>query len=121
MSSRGQKPISAAAIIIGFLFFAVVFYLIQVYPAERAELLAGEEGVVVIRDLSFSPAELHIRTGETVTWRNLNGVVHTVSGGTFDSGNIRPGSSFTHTFVAPGTYDYSCAIHPYMKGRVVVS
>ncbi|HVR83766.1 MAG TPA: plastocyanin/azurin family copper-binding protein [Planctomycetota bacterium] len=31
-----------------------------------------------------------------------------------------PGASFGRTFDKPGTYDYSCSVHPYMSGRVVV-
>ena len=29
-------------------------------------------------------------------------------------------NTFVHTFTKPGTYQYSCAIHPYMKGTLVV-
>jgi len=33
---------------------------------------------------------------------------------------LLPGSNFTRRFDRPATYDYECAVHPYMTGRVVV-
>ena len=33
---------------------------------------------------------------------------------------LLPGASFSRQFDRPGTYDYSCAVHPYMTGRVIV-
>ena len=33
---------------------------------------------------------------------------------------LLPGARFQCQFERPGTYDYKCAIHPYMTGRVVV-
>ena len=33
---------------------------------------------------------------------------------------LLPGARFQRQFERPGTYDYKCAIHPYMTGRVVV-
>jgi plastocyanin len=33
---------------------------------------------------------------------------------------LLPGSTFERTFDQPGTYEYVCAVHPYMTGKVVV-
>jgi len=33
---------------------------------------------------------------------------------------LLPGATFSRRFDRPGTYDYNCAVHPYMTGRVVV-
>ena len=30
------------------------------------------------------------------------------------------GASFARTYDKPGTFDYVCAVHPYMTGKVVV-
>ena len=30
------------------------------------------------------------------------------------------GQAYSHTFTAPGTYDYVCGLHPNMKGQVEV-
>ncbi len=85
-----------------------------------------------IRDFQFS-AGLTIGPGATVTVHNADGSVHDVTGndgtgndGTgkrgFDSGRIPAGG--TATFSAPraaGTYGFTCSIHSYMTGTLVVT
>lgn len=40
----------------------------------------------------------------------------------FDSGNIAPGGTFSHTFDNEGTFEYYCELHsPDMQGQVTVS
>lgn len=87
----------------------------------------------------FEPAQITIRAGETVQWRNDSSHPHTVtadpgraanpahvvlpeSAEPFDSGEIAPGATFSHTFDVPGTYIYVCVPHEEdgMMGIVVV-
>jgi len=76
----------------------------------------------------FSPSELPILLGSNVTWLNDGGVIHTVTSGnplegpdgTFDSGIIMSGDTFSHTFTEAGNYQYFCTIHPWMTGTVIV-
>jgi len=76
----------------------------------------------------FLPGEVTIGVGETVTWHNDSGVIHTVTSGsfedgpdgTFDSSIIMSGDTFTHTFTETGQYEYFCSIHPWMTGTVIV-
>lgn len=75
---------------------------------------------VSIANMSFQPATLPVALNTTVTWTNNDSVTHTVTGTDFDSGNIAPGSSYSHTFTIVGTYNYHCAIHPSMAGSVTV-
>lgn len=78
---------------------------------------------VEIKDFSFHPNVTTLVAGTTVTWTNNDSVSHTVTGtsGKFGSDALRQGQKFSYTFSAPGTYDYQCAIHPFMKGRIVVA
>ncbi|HME18579.1 MAG TPA: cupredoxin domain-containing protein [Nitrososphaerales archaeon] len=73
---------------------------------------------------TYQPASLLVVIGvnNTVTWANKDGVPHTVTAtdGSFDSGNLVAGASWSHTFTAPGTYSYYCTYHEWMKGTVVV-
>jgi plastocyanin len=82
-------------------------------------------GDVAIRGLSFSPSQRVITAGTSVTWINQDGDTHTTTGGngqeTWDSGQMAPDRSFAHTFNVPGTYRYSCTIHPEMQGTIVVN
>ncbi len=77
---------------------------------------------VEITDFTFAPAELTVVAGDTVTWTNLDPVVHTATSttGAFDSGDLAQGASYSVTFTTPGTYDYLCTPHPQMTGRIIV-
>jgi plastocyanin len=82
---------------------------------------AGETGsTVLIKDFAFKPSAITVQAGTTVTWKNEDSTVHTVTGSGFDSGQIQPGAEFQKTFDAAGTYDYHCSIHPSMTGQVTV-
>lgn len=71
---------------------------------------------------SFSPSQLDLLPGETVTWSNVSPRVHTVTSdsGLFDAGELAPGAAFARTFDAPGAYAYHCTIHAGMVGEVDV-
>lgn len=87
--------------------------------------------------IAFTPAELTIQASGTVTWRQKDAGMHTVTSGTveqggagvtphhddkFDSGQVATGDTFEFTFAEPGTYPYYCEIHPAtMRGEVIVT
>jgi len=70
----------------------------------------------------FEPARIEASAGQKVTWTNHDPAEHTVTqeGGGFDSGTMAAGATFTQKFDRPGEYRYICALHPGMKGVVVV-
>ena len=72
---------------------------------------------------SFSPNPVEVKVGETVTWINDDSGRHTVTSkdGTFDSGAMGKGESFSFTFDKAGKYPYFCSPHPGMVGTVVVT
>ena len=75
-----------------------------------------------IADFAFSPVTLTVSPGSTVTWTNVDATLHTVTsdGTTFDSGSFGRNSTFQFTASQPGTFQYRCAIHPSMRGTLVV-
>ncbi len=77
---------------------------------------------VTIAGFAFSPATLIVAVGDTVTWTNTDTAVHTVTAddGSFDSGSLGTGGTFTHTFDTAGSYAYHCTIHPGMTATIVV-
>jgi plastocyanin len=78
---------------------------------------------VTLIDESFQPPALEVAVGGTVTWENIDGDDdHTVTAddGAFNSGVMPAGTTFEHTFEAPGTFPYFCAIHPEMVGTITV-
>jgi len=70
----------------------------------------------------FEPVTLTIAAGATVRWFNDDALPHTVtaSDGSWDSGNLSPGSSYERRFDSPGTYAYLCLYHPGMAGAIEV-
>jgi plastocyanin len=76
---------------------------------------------VKIDSFNFSPAALTVKAGTEITWTNDDDIPHTVvSNGIFKSKVLGTGEKFTFTASKPGTYSYSCSIHPNMTGKVVV-
>jgi plastocyanin len=83
--------------------------------------MAASTHEVKIEGMQFSPLDLKVQRGDTVTWRNNDLVPHTATAaGKFDSGAIEPGKTFSRKLDKPGEYDYICMYHPGMKGRIEV-
>ncbi len=83
------------------------------------------EGVTQVRlqDFAFSPANIVVDVGATVTWTNYDGVAHTVTsdeGDELKSPLFGQDGMFSYTFDEPGEYFYHCEPHPNMKGLVTV-
>jgi plastocyanin len=77
---------------------------------------------VSIANFLFAPATLTIAPGQTVTWTNDDGAPHGLAykDGAKGTDVLLPGASFSRTYDKPGTFDYLCAVHPYMTGKVIV-
>jgi plastocyanin len=71
---------------------------------------------------AFSPTQIDALPGDTVLWSNGSDRTHTVTadGGSFDSGDLAAGATFSITTGAPGSYAFHCRIHPDMVGEVDV-
>ena len=95
----------------------------QVQPVNTVDILGLESPF-------FSPDVMNISAGTTVTFVNTDGNSHTVTSvkagttepdGTFDSGILSAGKTFSFKFDKPGTYEYICTIHTHMHGIINVS
>ncbi|MES2155202.1 MAG: plastocyanin/azurin family copper-binding protein [bacterium] len=82
-----------------------------------------QNSAVAIRDFNFNPTTVNIHKGSAVPWTNTGGATHTVTAndGSFDSGNIAAGGSYSHTFDAVGTFAYHCKLHASMTGTITVT
>lgn len=81
----------------------------------------GEGDTVAMKDACFTPSNLTIDPGETVTFVNLDEMTHNVGGnqwGFFE--DMTRGDSFRATFDEAGIYPYACSYHPGMTGAVIV-
>lgn len=88
-------------------------------PLVRVGSEAGT-GAIAIQGFAFDPPRLETAEGTTVTWTNEDPAPHTVTAedGSFDSGTLEPGDSFTFE-LGPGAVVYLCQIHPEMRGELV--
>jgi YVTN family beta-propeller protein len=94
---------------------------VPVGNAPRKIVVQPSAAGVSINAFKFSPTSLTVKPGDNVTVTNADGVTHTFTSDTWDSRDIAPGG--TYTLAAPlqaGTYQYHCAIHPFMVGTLLV-
>jgi plastocyanin len=81
----------------------------------------------------YNPDRITINSGTTLTFRNHDAIMHTVTGtddgntvvsptsnNSFDTGILGIGQEKQITFDKPGTYNYFCAVHPFMRGIVSI-
>lgn len=89
-------------------------------PAPGA-LAAGQTHRIEMKDLAFVPAQIRVRVGDTVEWRNSDTVAHTAtaSGAGFEV-DLSPGSIGRVGMGHAGSFAYFCRHHPGMKGEIIV-
>jgi plastocyanin/PKD repeat protein len=63
---------------------------------------------VTMTDGRFTPQNVTVNPGDTVTWVNNGSLSHTATadGGSFNSGTVQPGGNFSAVFSGTGTYAY---------------
>ena len=93
----------------------------RVHSNVSARAAAGDPADT-ISDFKFTPGTITVHVGDTVTWTNNGPTNHTATAndGSFNTGTLKKGQSASHTFTKTGTFAYICAIHPFMKGTIVV-
>jgi plastocyanin len=69
---------------------------------------------VTIDGARFSPADLTVRSGDTIVWVNNDILAHTATAktGEFDSKVIEPGRRWKFVVKQQGNYAYTCSFHP---------
>ncbi len=76
----------------------------------------------------YSPLNLEIPVGTTVTWANEDSVPHTIQSqdefgnivGLFNSAPLNTGDKFEFKFEEEGVFNYYCSLHPWRVGLVTV-
>ena len=88
----------------------------------------GESVTVEVTDNAFSPDEVTIDAGDTVTWDWADSAnPHSVVGTNDNAADLESeiltgaGNTFEFTFTEPGEYEYQCSVHgTAMTGVIVV-
>lgn len=94
------------------------------YGSNNGNNNGGGGGTTIsIANMAYSTTNLSVAAGTKVTWTNNDNVTHTVTAddGSFDSGDITPGYSYSKTFSTKGSYPYHCIYHAAMKATVTVN
>jgi len=84
---------------------------------------ANQASAVSIDNFTFGPQTLTVKAGTTVTWTNKDDIPHGIASDNnafTKSKALDTDDSYSFTFTTPGTYQYFCYVHPFMKGTVVV-
>ncbi len=137
----------AAIVSLQAIFWIVAFLWMKLTPqvtqdSQQTAPATGAGNILAVEmndNLRFAPTEITIKAGDTVEWRNIGSVGHTVtadlgrapgsknielpaSAETFDSGWVKGGQSFRYTFSEPGVFRYICLPHEgaRMFGTVIV-
>lgn len=86
--------------------------------AEAAGKVWTGEVTVNMKNMKFTPATMTVKAGTTVTFTNKDAMLHDVvqidvkqygkEKPGFESGEIMPGKTWTHTFDRPGVYPIIC-------------
>ena len=92
-------------------------------PENNNQEDSGTTHNIEISGFVFLPASLTISKGDIVIWTNEDSTPHTITsdnGDELDSENFRKGETYSHAFDEIGSFGYHCAIHPNMKGEIIV-
>jgi len=105
------------------LIIGIAIIITSCYKSKNSYNNNGNSYKISMKNSVFSPANLTITTGSSVTWMNDDSVIHTVTAtdGSFNSGDIATGSSYTKTFSSAGTINYSDSHNSAMTGVLIVT
>jgi plastocyanin len=116
--------------------FGLVAILASIHSQQSPVLAQTGASVSIVKGASspsitkpYDPSPLSIKSGTSVTWTNKDSTLHTVTSGLpeqgavgtlFDSNILAPAKTYIHVFNKAGIFDYSCTLHPFMRGQVIV-
>ncbi|MBA2521157.1 MAG: hypothetical protein H0V24_15955 [Chloroflexia bacterium] len=116
-SGRWPRRLAIAAVVLAVL--GIVGALFVRSQFELGPAVTGVTEVAVIDD-RFEPAVIEIPAGTEVRWIWQGQNEHNVVGGGFDS-PVQAAGELAYTFREPGTIDYQCTLHAFMRGQVIVT
>ncbi len=133
MTTPPQRSLDRALAVLGAALVLASGVVLVVYGAEgeggaKAPVAAATSvDEVPIADFKYVPAAISVATGTTITWTNRDSAPHTATSGAspspdglFDTGILKKGQSKKIKLSKPGTFEYYCELHAFMKGTVTV-
>jgi plastocyanin len=91
-------------------------------PIVGATQAAADAVTVRIDNFTFTPQNITVKAGSTVTFENDDDIPHLVAAndGSFRSAALDTKDKFAFSFTKVGDFPYFCALHPHMQGKVTV-
>ena len=91
-------------------------------PSTSGTAVSIVRGASTLTSTAYAPNPVTIPVGGTVMWTNNDTTSHTATAadGTWNSGTLAPGATFSRTFPTAGSFPYACTIHPGMVATVTV-
>jgi plastocyanin len=117
---RGRR--SALLLLVGLLALTGFFALRAATGTSDAAAGSTAKKVTIER-FDYEPSPLRVNPGTKIVFDNEDGsITHTATAknGSFDTGDIKVGTTKTIVLRKPGVYKYFCTIHPFMHGKIVV-
>lgn len=101
---------------------ALLFTVALALAPSQGVAAAAPAATVHIKNFAFVPATIAVPAGTTVRFVNDDAEAHTVTAvdKSFDSAGLDTGDAWTYRFTTPGKFAYFCALHPYMRGTVII-
>lgn len=101
----------------------VLFAALSLCPMQaKSGAAETHSSEIKIDNFTFGPETITVPVNSTVTWVNKDDVPHVIASndGLFKSKALDTDDTFSYRFTKAGTYEYFCAIHPKMVGKVIV-
>lgn len=143
MNNYGKRPLwqwVLIYVVIGVVVYAGIYYLFLAKkggytkqtnqtPAVVSQPVQQSQNTVNLTSTGFSPTNLTIKSGQTVTWVNKSGQTATVNSAPHPAhtaypplnlGSFNDGGTLSLTFDKPGTYNYHNHLNSSQKGTITV-
>lgn len=133
MFGTPKRLLNPMLIVLGTLLVAATAVVFVAHERQDGEAAAQQRSApkagdkVKIKDFLYDPEAITVSAGTKLTFTNQDDAPHTATSGSsptgdgvFDTGTLTKGQSKSINATKAGTFAYYCAIHPFMKGTVIV-
>jgi plastocyanin len=103
--------------------FTILFVTVLTWACNKSNTNSSPTTTTIsIKSTGYSNANLQVVKGSTVMWRNDDVSAHSVTAdnGSFDSGDIMMGATYSFTFASTGTFTYHDKHNSTMTGTIIV-
>jgi plastocyanin len=116
-----KKTILFASLIVA-IPLAVAIMLVLHPTQVKGEESKAQNTEIRVDNFTFNPDTVTVPLNSAVTWVNKDDIPHVIAStdGMFKSKALDTDQQYSFTFTKAGTYQYFCAIHPKMVGKIVV-